>query len=193
VWHTTDWRVGSCFACTAALTLCPMEASAQGFAFSLEPGVPLNGAQPQALRLPSAASLKALLGLGRCVDLSLGAGFVGLPSLSDSSSPMSGTASMFGVGLRLKRPHDQRTFYGASPWVDAEALSVHGGPIDRRALSVGAGLAFPMGRERSIWLGPFVRYLQIMQPNVAGHDQRASDGMFAGLTFEVAFPARPAR
>jgi hypothetical protein len=105
---------------------------------------------------------------------------------------MSGMASTFGLGLRLKRPHDQRSFRGASPWVDVEALSVQGGAGDRRALAVGAGLAFPVGRERSIWLGPFVRYLQVLEPNGAGLDQRSSSGLFAGLTFELGSSGRTA-
>jgi hypothetical protein len=184
VWRSRDWQTGSRCLCAAALAAFPIAASAQGVAFSLEPGVALHGGQAQALRLPSAASIKALLGVGRYLDVSIGAGFVGLPNLSDSASPMSGMASTFGAGVRIKRPHDRRSFLGASPWVDAEALSVHGGARDRRAVALGAGLALPVGRERSIWVGPFVRYLQVIEPNGAG-PLSASDGLFAGLTFEI--------
>lgn len=181
--------------CAAALAACPLAASAQALSFSLslEPGVALRGGQRTALRLPSAASLKALLGVGRYVDFSFGAGLVGLPDLSDSNSPMSGMASTVGVGLRVKRPHDARSFGGASPWVDAEALSVHGDAGDRRAVAVGAGIAFPMGRERSVWLGPFVRHLQVVEANGAGRGKRAPDGLFAGVSFEVGPAAGPAR
>lgn len=193
MWRTRDWRKKSRWLCAAAVAAWPAAASAQALAFSLEPSVALGGRQTQALRLPSAASLKALLGINRYLDVSFGAGFVGLPNLSDSSSPMSGMASTVGAGLRLKRPHDERSFRGASPWIDAEVLSVHGGGSSRRAFAVGAGLAFPMGRERSIWLGPFVRYLQLLESNAAEHGQRASDGIFAGLTFEIGSAAGPAR
>jgi hypothetical protein len=185
VWRTRDWRKGSRWLCAAAWVACPAGASAQALAFSLEPSVAVGGRQAQASRLPSAASLKALLGINRYLDVSFGAGFVGLPNLSDSNSPMSGMASTVGAGLRLKRPHDERSFRGASPWVDAEVLSVHGVESSRRALAVGAGLAFPMGRDRRIWVGPFVRYLQLLEPNGAGHGERVSDGVFAGLTFEI--------
>jgi hypothetical protein len=135
------------------------------------------------------ASLKALLALGRYLDVSFGAGFMGLPNLSDSNSPMSGMAWTSGAGLRLKRPHDQRSFGGASPWVDAEALTVHGGVGHNRAFAVGAGIAFPIGRGRSIWVGPFLRYLQVIQPN--GADTRAPGGLFACLSVEVGSSARP--
>ena len=187
--RTRHVRVRTRCLCAAVLAACPLVSSAQGLALSLEPGVALQGARTQGLRLPSEASLKALLGLGRYLDLSIGVGFIGLPNLSDSSSPMSGMASTVGAGLRLKRPHDERSFLGASPWVDAEVLSVQTGAGDRRAVALGAGLAFPIDRARSIWLGPFVRYLQVLEPNGVGRDRRASDGLFAGFTFEVLFSA----
>ena len=183
--RTRLWRAATRCLGAAVLASCPLAASALGLALSLEPGVALQGAPAHGLRLPSNASLKAFLGLGRYLDISIGAGFVGLPDLSDSNSPMSGMAATFGVGLRRKRPHDRRSFGGASPWVDAEALSVQGRAGDGRALAVGAGLAFPMGSARSIWLGPFVRYLQMLEPGGARLDGRASDGLFAGVTFEV--------
>jgi hypothetical protein len=191
--RTRDRRKRSQCLYAVALAAFPLEAFAQGLALSLEPGVALQGAQTQTLRLPSAASLKALLGLGRYLDVSIGAGFAGLPNLSDSTSPMSGMAATFGIGLRVKRPHDERSFRGASPWVDAEALSVQGGAGDCRALAVGAGLAFPIGRERSVWLGPFLRYLQVVEPNGADLGRRAQGGLFAGLTFEIGSSAGPAR
>jgi hypothetical protein len=161
VWRRRGWRKGSRCLCAAALAACPLAASAQAISFSLslEPGVALGGRQGTVLRLPSAAALKALLGVGRYLDFSFGAGLVGLPDLSDSNSPISGMASTVGVGLRVKRPHDGRSFGGASPWVDAEALRVQGNAGDRRAVSMGAGIAFPLGRERLMWLGPFVRHL----------------------------------
>ncbi len=193
MWRTRDWWTGSRCLCAAALVACPAAALAQALAFSLEPSIGFGGGQTNGSRLPSAAALKALLGVNRYLDVSIGAGFVGLPTLSDSNSPMSGMASTVGAGLRLKRPHDLRSFRGASPWVDAEALSVRGGDSSRRAFAMGAGIAFPMGRDRSIWLGPFVRYLQLLEPNGAGHGKRVSDGVFAGLTFEVSSAVGPAR
>jgi hypothetical protein len=186
-------RLGSRWLCAVALTACPLAASAQGIALSVEPGVALRAGQTQTLRLPSAASVKALLGFGRYLDATIGAGFVGLPDLSDSNSPMSGMASTLGIGLRLKRPHDERSFRGVCPWFDAELLSVQRRATDRHALSLGAGIAFPMGGARSIWVGPFLRYLQVLEPNGAGDGKRASDGLFTGLTIEIASFAMPAR
>lgn len=208
--------------CAIVLAACPLATSAQALAVRLERGVPMHdapaqalhlldagslrallgigpyfdisiGASTQALPLPSAASLKALLGFGRYLDASFGVGFVGLPSLSDSTSSMSGMASMVGVALRLSRPHDLRPFHGASPWVGAEAISVQCSAGDRRAVALAGGLSFPIGRERRIWVGPFVRYLQIMERNGTGLGNRASDGLSAGVAFESGSSAGPGR
>jgi hypothetical protein len=164
----------------------PGAAAAQSLSFSLEPGIAVSGTGPQRLDLPSAASIRALLGVGQCLDLTFGAGYVGLPTLSDASSPLAGMASTYGVGLRLKRPHDERSWRGASPWVDAEVLSVRAIAGDRRAIAMGAGIALPLGRGRGLWLGPFVRYIQVTAPTSATGARGASDGVFAGLTFEIA-------
>jgi hypothetical protein len=193
VWRTASWRKVSCGLCAAALATCPLAASAQALALSLEPSVALGVRPTAALRLPSAASLKALLGVGRHLDFTFGAGLVGLPDLSDSNSPMSGMASTVGVGLRLKRPHDGRSFGGASPWVDAEVVSIQGAAGDRRAVAIGAGVAFAIGRERTFWLGPFVRHLQVVESSGAAHGRRPSDGLFAGVSVEVRRATSPAR
>jgi hypothetical protein len=186
VWGFQDRRVASRCWCAFAIAAAPCAAPAQSLSFSLEPGVAVSGRGPQRLSLPSAASIRALLGVGPCLDLSFGAGYVGLPTLSDATSPLAGMASTYGVGLRLKRPHDERSWRGASPWVDAEVLSVRAAAGDRRALAMGAGIALPLGRGRGLWLGPFVRYIQVTAPTSATGAGGASDGLFAGLTFEIA-------
>jgi hypothetical protein len=176
----------------ATLAACPVASRAQGFplTLSLEPGVALRGAQPGAgLVSLGAGSLKALLGVSPYLEVSVGVGFVGLSNLSLTTSSMSGMASTLGLGLRLMRPRDRRSFWGTSPWIDAEALRVQADGGDRRAFALGAGVAFPIGRARRAWLGPFVRYLQILEPNGAAPDRRASDGLFAGVALELAFPS----
>jgi hypothetical protein len=147
--------------------------------------VPTSASRSQGLDLGSAASLQALLGLGRYVDVEIGIGFIGLPMSSVQLSSLSGMASTYGAGLRLKRPHDQRSFHGASPWVEAEALYVHAGRLGGAGFAAGAGLAFPLGLAHKFWLGPFVRYLDVFQPSRLDLDNRASSTLFAGLTFEV--------
>ena len=36
--------------------------------------------------------------------------------------------------------------------------------LNRFGYDIGAGLAFPVGKARTFWIGPFVRYFQIVQP-----------------------------
>lgn len=169
----------------AALLAIPFAAQAGEVSLKLQPGlaVPLPAPRSQGFDLGGAASLQALLGLGRYVDVEIGAGFIGLPMSSGRLSSLSGLASTYGAGLRLKRPHDQRSFHGASPWVEAEAIYVQAGRLEGPGFAAGAGLAFPVGHARKFWVGPFVRYLEILQPNRI--DPETSSKLFAGLTFEV--------
>jgi len=176
------------FLLAAVLFACPFPAQASEVSLKLEPGLalPLPGAsRSQGFNIGSAASVKALLGLARYVDLETGVGFIGLPMSSVQLSSLSGMASTYGAGLRLKRPHDQRSFRGASPWIEAEALYVHAGRLEGVGFAMGAGFAFPVGVTRQLWLGPFVRYLDILQPNRTDVENRASPTLFAGLTFEI--------
>jgi hypothetical protein len=171
----------------AALWACPFAAQAGEVSLKLQPGlaVPLPASRSQRFDVGSAASLQALLGLARYVDVEFGVGFVGLPMSSAQLSSLPGVACTYGAGLRLKRPHDQRSFHGASPWVEAEALYVRAGRLGGAGFAAGAGLAFPLGLARKFWLGPFVRYLDVFQPNRLDLDNGASSTLFAGLTFEV--------
>jgi hypothetical protein len=171
----------------AALLACPFAAQGGEVSLKLQPGlaVPLSASRSPGRDLGSAASLQALLGLGRYFDVEFGVGFIGLPMSSAQLSSLSGMASTYGAGLRLKRPHDQRSFHGASPWIEAEALYLHAGRLEGAGFAAGAGLAFPFGLARELWLGPFVRYLDVVQPNRIDLDNRASSTLFAGLTVEV--------
>lgn len=171
----------------AALLACSSVAQAGDLGLKLQPGlaVPLSEPGARGLRLSNAASLQALLGLGRYADLDLGVGFTGLPISSSQPSPLSGMALTYGAGLRLKRPHDQRSFQGASPWVEAEALYVHAGRLSGPGFAASAGVALPLGLARKLWLGPFVRYLEMVRSDGADGESRASRTLSAGLTFEI--------
>jgi hypothetical protein len=79
--------------------------------------------------------------------------------------------------------------HGASPWVEAEGLYVHAGRLGGAGFAVGAGLAFPVGAARKFWLGPFVRYLDVLQPNHLDLDNRALSNLFAGFPFDVVLTA----
>jgi hypothetical protein len=169
-----------------ALLAWPLAAQAGDISLQLQPGfaVPLS-APSQGLDIGSAASLQAFLGLGRHLDVEIGVGFIGLPMSSAQLSSLSGLASTYGAGLRLRGPRDQRSFLGASPWVDAEALYLRAGRLEGTGFAAGAGLAFPVGGARKFWLGPFVRYLEIVRPDRTDPDHRDLRTLFAGFTFEI--------
>jgi outer membrane protein OmpA-like peptidoglycan-associated protein len=92
-----------------------------------------------------------------------------------------------GAGIRLKRPHDNtgRGLDAVSPWLDADALYVRTGPLDRFGFAVGAGLAFPIGHKRHVWLGPFVRYFQVVQLERVNYNNDDAKILSVGLSLEI--------
>jgi outer membrane protein OmpA-like peptidoglycan-associated protein len=71
-----------------------------------------------------------------------------------------------------------------SPWIDADALYVRTGELNRFGFAAGAGLAFPLGQARKFWLGPYLRYQQIVGSGSIGIDGRDAKVVLAGLSFE---------
>ncbi len=72
-----------------------------------------------------------------------------------------GTVTIFtaGAGPRIQLPRADRSF---SPWVDANVSWVQTGSEARMGMGFGGGAQFALGG--GYWLGPFVRYLQVLQP-----------------------------
>ena len=100
------------------------------------------------------AAAKLLYGLTPYLDATAGVSFIGLPRAANSPSSGTATAWGYGGGLRLKRPHDAESLYGMSPWVDADALYIRTGPLNRFGFAAATGLALPIGKARNFWLGP---------------------------------------
>lgn len=182
----------------AMLFLVPWNAQAFDFGVKAEAGAAAALTAPQSERfaMGGGPSAKAMLGVGRYADLTAGAGFVGLPAAPGAASSEVGTAWSFGAGARVKRPHDEVRYYGVSPWVDADALYVRTGPLNRPGFSAGAGLGFPVDDSRRYWIGPFARYLQVLQePDRAGYDNRDLKTLIIGVSFEAGsspYRAKPA-
>ena len=155
------------------------------FGLKIEPAlaIPLGSPQSDIYQVGGAASVKGLIGVGRYVDVMAGFGAVGLPAQAASGN--AGGAFTAGGGFRLKRPHDAESAMGISPWIDTDALYVRTGDLDRFGWDVGAGLAVPLGKARTYWIGPFVRYLQIGQPDRAGFDNTDAKILMVGLSLEA--------
>ena len=167
----------------------PMPAQLGDFALKVEPGVafPLTHPQSQVFKVGGGQTIKALLTLNKYLDVGPSATFITLPA--ETSPNEAGAAWTFGGGLRVKRPHDapdHEAFYAIAPWADADALYVRTGGLNRAGFAVAAGLSVPIGESRIFWIGPFVRYLQIIQePSRTGFDNRDAKILSLGVSLEV--------
>lgn len=162
---------------------------AGAFALKLEPGVafPLSHPQSSLFKVGGGETIKALWTLNRYLDVGPSATFITLPT--EDSLRDFGTAWAFGGSLRFRRPHDVRArnvFYASSPWLDADALYVRTGGLNRAGFAFAAGISVPIGESRIFWLGPFVRYFQVMQePERSGFDNRDAKILSLGVSLEV--------
>ncbi len=163
----------------------PMAAQAGDFSIKQEPGVsiPLSAPQSDEYDVGGTQQVKALFGLTNYLDAGPTGSFMYLPAANNNVD--SGVAWGFGAGARLKRPHEATTYGGISPWIDADVLFVETGKLERPGFDIGAGLAFPIGEYRTYWVGPFVRYLQVVAHNRgAGIDDRDAKVLTVGVSLE---------
>ncbi len=166
----------------------PLPAQAGDFTLKLEPGLalPLTHPQSQLFKVGGGQTVKALWAVNPYIDLGPSLTYLVLPA--EAALADSGTAWTFGGSVRLKRPHhapDNDKFYAISPWVDADLLYVRTGKLNRPGFALAAGLSVPLGKARVFWLGPFVRYLHIMQGERAGFDNHDAKILSLGLSLEV--------
>jgi outer membrane protein OmpA-like peptidoglycan-associated protein len=163
----------------------PRAANAVNFSLKLEPGIaiPLSAPQSQIYDVGGGQSLKALFGINRYLDVGPTSFFLFLPAANDLAA--AGSVWGFGGGLRVKRPHDAETAYGLSPWFDADFFDIQTGDLNRPGFDAALGLQAPFGKTRAVWIGPFVRYLQVIQPDHVGTDDRDAKILTLGLSFEI--------
>jgi outer membrane protein OmpA-like peptidoglycan-associated protein len=86
------------------------------------------------------------------------------PNPAYSATGVSGLWA-YGVGLRVKRPHnanDGSIWASSSPWVDGDLQVVDTGGLARFGYSLGAGIAGPLDEARHAWLGPYVRWTEVV-------------------------------
>lgn len=174
-----------------ALLALPATVSATEVGVKVEPGLAVPLTAPQTVRFTPGGevSFKAYLGLGRYVDVQAGISLLGLGAKAGTIPSTWGTAWSEGLGFRFKRPHDESLdrggFFAPSPWIDADALHVGTGGLDRFGFTLGAGVSFPLAPRRNTWLGPFVRYMQIVQTRRPGFDDADAKMLIVGLNFEL--------
>ena len=166
----------------------PLPAHAGDFSLKMEPGLafPLTHPQSRIFDVGGGETIKALWSLNGYLDLGPSVTFMALPA--EASLNEAGTAWAFGGSLRLKRPHDvpdDDTYYAISPWVDVDALYVRTGKLNRPGFAAAAGLAVPIGESRVFWIGPFVRYFQIIQPERTGFNNHDAKILSLGVSLEM--------
>lgn len=179
-------------AAVAAVAFASTTARADGPTLTLrvEPAVAVPLTQPQSGRFDPGGDLavRPSLGLTPWLDANLALQGMVLPSRVNGEG--AGSLLGIGAGLRLKRPHDSSNegtgFSAASPWIDADAELVGTGPLARASLSLGAGVSVPTGADRSVWVGPFVRYEDIVNRSDTnpGFNNADAHVLLVGLSFE---------
>jgi len=160
-------------------------AHAQDVSFKLEPGiaVPLSAPQSRVYDVGGAESMKLLFGLTPYLDIGPAASFLMLPAAAEGGE--SGVVWALGGGARLKRPHDAKSASGISPWLDADAFYMRTGELNRPGFDVAVGVGVPLGSTRTFWAGPFVRYLQTLQSDRVGFDNRDAKILILGISLEA--------
>jgi outer membrane protein OmpA-like peptidoglycan-associated protein len=150
-------------------------------------GIPLTTPQSSQFRVGAAVNAKALWALTPFLDIGPTVGFLSLPA--DDGVSAAGTALSAGVGLQFKRPHDgvsDGVFRNFAPFLDADALYVRTGELNRAGFDVALGALIPIDDNRVFWVGPFARYQQILQlPVRDGYDNSDAKTLIVGLTFEL--------
>lgn len=169
----------------AGIAMLPLTAAADAKDFSLkvEPGIaiPLTKPQSEIYDVGAGLSMKALFGLTPYLDIGPTASFTGLAASQKLSE--SGMIWAVGGGLRVKPP---RRADGSriSPWADADMSYVRTGDLNRAGFDLAGGLAVALGDARAYWVGPFVRYMQVIQPKRAGFDNSDAKILTLGLSVE---------
>ncbi len=192
--HSLLMKLGALAAAGSTL-LVPATALADGpdLTLRIEPGVAVPLTQPQSRRFDPGAdlTLKPSIGLTPWLDGSVVLSGMVLPSRLNGIDP--GTVFGVGLGLRVKRPHDLINntgsgFTAVSPWVDADAQVVGTGPLARSMFSLGLGASVPTSSARNLWIGPFVRYADVVEslsdrvPLVNNNDAHV---FIAGISIEI--------
>ncbi len=160
-------------------------ANAATVGFKVEPDVaiPLTPPQSDRFGVGGGETLKLLVGVTPWLDIGPTASLHLLPALDVADR--SGTIWAFGGGLRVKRSHSAEGASGISPWLDADLFYIRTGDLNRPGFDGAVGLAVPLGERRTTWIGPFVRYLQVVQvPDREGYDNRDSRTLTVGLGLE---------
>lgn len=164
----------------------PLRTRPGDFSLLVEPGValPLTSPQSDLFRTGGGQTVKALWVVNDDMNAGPSATFLTLPAEAAHGEAAAAWAFGASVRFRLFRNAPKRLL-GMSPWIDADALYVRTGGLHRLGIAAAAGWSIPVGAARVFWLGPFVRYLHVMQEDRPGFDGRDAKVLSVGLGLEV--------
>lgn len=145
--------------------------------------IPLTSPQLDRFNVGGALMVKPLFHLTKWLDVGPSGSVMVLPSRINGVD--AGTAWGLGGGVQVKRPHDGVRAEGLSPWLDVDLQDVVTGPLNRAALSVGAGISAPLNHNRTVWMGPFVRYQDIFDGTRPGYDTTDAHTLIVGVSLEL--------
>lgn len=177
-------------AAIACSMLVPATAKADGPSLTLkaEPGVAVPLTKPQSDRFDvgGALAVKPLVNLTPWLAAGPSLSLLALPS--NVPGVDTGTAYGLGAGAMLHRPHNNPStgLKAASPWIDADASYIRTGDLNRFGVSVGAGVHVPTSEARTLWVGPFARYTDVVQSlhDRPGFDNSDAKVLVLGVSFE---------
>jgi OOP family OmpA-OmpF porin len=176
-------------ASVALLTTSTARADGPDLTLKVEPGVafPLTSPQTDRFKVGGDLSVKPLVALTSWLAVGPSVSVLALPSSVDGVD--TGTAWRFGGSAEVRRPHDNPStgLATVSPWFAGELQYVRTGPLDRVAPSLSAGAAFPTSEARTLWVGPFVKYLDVVQSlaDRPGFDNGDAHVLIAGVSLEL--------
>ena len=189
-------NLGLLGAVTAALFI-PAKANADDshpFTLRVDPGVAFPLTQPQTdhFKVGGDLELKPTLALTSWFDANVTLGIMALPSRIENVD--TGLDLGLGLGARVKRPHDvSNTGTGlsaVSPWADTDVQLVRTGPLNRAALELAVGASVPTDASRTLWVGPFARYQDIVELQHPGFNSADAHVLILGLDFEFGAPVQ---
>lgn len=173
-------------ACASLITTNAFAQNIGDLSLRLEPGLAVPVFAPQNQLFNPGVSLGAKVGISLCPWFDLGPSVSAMWLSSNIPNTSAGEATFLGGYARIKRPHNNTStgFWAMSPWVDSDLAYVRTGPLDRLGFDIGAGVAWSLTDNRSLWLGPFVRGANIFEPGLVGFNSNDDRTLIVGVSLE---------
>lgn len=169
----------------AAGLLASPSAHALDWTVRLEPGAAFNLTAPQTDYFGPGGGLGIRAGLSpiRVLDVHLASNLLWF---SGKNGGDTGAAYAVGGGARFI----WRSDWLVAPWIDGDLFYVRTGDANRFSFDLGVGAAFRLEKTRLVWLGPYLRYMQIVTQAMTNTDSADAKILIVGVSLELRTPQR---